>query len=106
MKKIVFILVLSAIYFSSCKKNTSTDSTPPLITLIGSDHVYVDKGTTYTDAGATAYDEADGDITAQIILYNPVDPNTIGTYYVTYNVRDKAGNTAVEVKRKVDVMIF
>lgn len=106
MKKIVFILVLCTISFFSCKKNTSTDNTPPVITLNGPEHIYVDKGSTYTDAGATALDETDGDITSQIIIHNPVDPNTVGTYYVTYNVSDKAGNDAVEVKRKVDVMIF
>lgn len=106
MKKIVFILVLCTISFFSCKKNTSTDKTLPVITLNGPEHVYVGKETTYNDAGATALDETDGDITSQIIVYNPVDANTVGAYYVTYNVSDKAGNAAVELKRKVDVMIF
>ncbi|HNW69568.1 MAG TPA: DUF5011 domain-containing protein [Bacteroidales bacterium] len=107
MKKSFFILLfLFMACFFSCKKDKSDDKTPPVITLIGSSQVYAEKGTSYTDAGATALDETDGDITSKIVVYNPVDINTIGTYYVTYNVSDNAGNNAVEVKRKVEVKIF
>jgi len=107
MKKSFFILlILFIVSFVSCKKDTSADKTPPVITLIGSQQVYAELGTSYTDAGATALDETDGDITSKIVVYNPVDINTIGTYYVTYNVSDNAGNNAVEVKRKVEVKIF
>lgn len=94
------------ISFYSCKKNGSDDNTPPVITLTGSAQVYVDKGTSYTDAGATALDETDGDITSKIVVFNPVDVNTEGSYYVTFNVSDNAGNNAAEVKRKVIVKIF
>jgi len=90
----------------SCKKNNSGDTTAPVITIIGSPQVYVDKGTSYTEEGATAYDETDGDITSKIVIVNPVDANTEGTYYVSYNVTDEAGNKATEVKRKVVVMVF
>jgi hypothetical protein len=107
MKKSFFILLaLVVISFIACKKDTSKDTTPPVITLIGSAQVYAEYGTSYTDAGATALDETDGDITSKIVVYNPVDINTLGTYYVTYNVSDNVGNKAVEVKRKVEVKIF
>jgi len=107
MNKLFFtILWIILVCLGSCKKNTSNDKTPPVITLMGPQQVYVDKGTSYTDAGATAYDETDGDITSRIVTNNPVDVNTEGTYYITYNVTDDAGNNAPEVKRKVDVMIF
>jgi hypothetical protein len=100
------IIILTIIGLGSCKKDTSDDTTPPVITLTGPTQVYVEKGTSYNDAGATANDETDGDITSEIVVYNPVDINTIGTYYVTYNVSDKAGNEATEVRRKVEVKIF
>ena len=105
-KSFLILLFLLVVGFFSCKKDTSTDKTPPVITLIGSSQVYAEKGTSYSDAGATAFDETDGDITSKIVVYNPVDINTIGTYYVTYNVSDQAGNNAAEVKRKVEVKIF
>lgn len=107
MKKssLILLFLLMAGFFS-CKKDTSADKTPPVITLIGSAQVYAELGTSYNDAGATALDETDGDITSEIVVNNPVDINTIGTYYVTYNVSDEAGNKAAEVKRKVEVKIF
>ena len=60
-------------------------------------------GSTYTDAGATAVDNIDGDITANIVTVNSVDVNTVGTYTVTYNVSDAAGNAATQVTRTVNI---
>lgn len=80
------------------------DSTPPVITLLGSDPVTVEIGSTYTDAGATAMDDIDGDITTDIIVLNPVDINVIGEYTITYNVTDAAGNPATKVTRTVKVI--
>jgi hypothetical protein len=79
------------------------DTTKPVITLNGAATVNLTVGETYTDAGATATDDTDGDITAQIVVNNPVNTSTAGTYYVTYNVQDAAGNHAVEVRRTVNV---
>ncbi|MCB9807151.1 DUF5011 domain-containing protein [Candidatus Peribacteria bacterium] len=47
-------------------------------------------GSVYSDAGATASDNVDGDITANIITVNPVNTNVLGSYTVTYNVSDAA----------------
>jgi hypothetical protein len=105
MKKLLIFLPILLIAFISCKK-TSKDKTAPVITLIGDASVYVNKGTPYVDAGATASDETDGDITGSIVVNNPVNVNVEDTIYVTYNVSDKAGNEAEEVKRKVIVTIF
>lgn len=80
------------------------DSTPPVITLVGDSSVDVNEGSTYNDAGATAIDDFDGNITANIVVSNPVDTSTPGTYTVTYNVSDAAGNAATEVVRTVNVL--
>ncbi|MFG1691029.1 DUF5011 domain-containing protein [Gemmatimonadota bacterium] len=80
------------------------DTTAPVITLVGDASVSVKAGDSYTDAGATASDNIDGDITASIVTDNPVDTNVPGTYTVTYNVSDAAGNPAVEVTRTVEVV--
>lgn len=79
------------------------DTTPPLITLLGDAAVTLEVGTSYTDAGATASDNYDGDITSNIVTVNNVDTSTIGTYTVTYNVSDANGNTAAEVTRTVNI---
>ena len=62
--------------------------------------------------GATASDNYDttapvitlnGDITTDIVTVNNVDTSVIGSYTVTYNVSDDAGNAATEVTRTVNV---
>ncbi|KKS93182.1 MAG: Ig-like protein domain-containing protein [Candidatus Collierbacteria bacterium GW2011_GWC2_43_12] len=81
----------------------SFDLTPPEITLLGDAVVNITVGDTYTDAGATAFDNEDGDLTPQIVTDNPVDPNTAGSYYIEYNVTDEAGNAAQHKGRTVNV---
>ena len=80
-----------------------TDQEAPTITLTGSATVNHAHGTTYTDAGSTAADFNDGDVTGSIVTVNPVNSNTLGAYTVTYNVSDAAGNAATEVTRTVNV---
>jgi len=79
------------------------DATIPIITLLGKAEVSLELGSTYTDAGATAADNIDGDLTANIAVVSTVDVNIVGTYTVTYNVSDAAGNAAVQVLRRVEV---
>ena len=80
------------------------DTTIPVITLTGEATVTIEVGSTYTDAGATATDNYDGDITSSIVTVNPVDTDVVGVYTVTYNVTDTNGNAAVEVTRTVNVV--
>jgi hypothetical protein len=67
---------------------------PPVITLIGPATLSLQVGDTYNDQGAAAEDPEDGDLTAQIVVNNPVDTGTPGTYTVTYTVEDSGGNQA------------
>ena len=80
-----------------------SDTTKPIITLIGNSEVRLLIDNVYVDEGATAYDNIDGDLTTQIITVNPVDTSQIGDYVVTYNVTDSSGNQASEVNRSVFV---
>ncbi len=80
------------------------DTTAPVITLRGNVSVNVTQGSIYSDSGATANDDRDGDITSHIVVTNPVDTSTIGTYVVRYNVSDVALNAATEVTRTVHVV--
>ncbi|WP_299251894.1 DUF5011 domain-containing protein [uncultured Aquimarina sp.] len=79
------------------------DNVAPVITLIGAPSVLVQLGGSYTDSGATASDNVDGNLTSEIVTTGVVDLNTVGTYTITYNVSDSAGNEATEVTREVIV---
>ena len=79
------------------------DPAVPVITLLGDSTVTINEGEAYDDAGATASDDVDGDITDQIVTNNPVDTSVAGTYTVTYNVTDSDSNAAKEVSRTVIV---
>ncbi len=104
------LATLSLILFVSLLISCNKDNTPPVITVLGSNPVihciaqmndtiiYTD----YVDAGATAYDQEDGDITDKINTTINVDEKQVGTYTVLYSVEDKAGNSAIAT-RTVDV---
>lgn len=81
-----------------------TDATPPVITLLGSAIVTINVGDSYTDAGAIATDDIDGNLTSSIVTVNPVNTAVAGTYVITYNVHDAAGNPAIQVTRTVNVI--
>ena len=80
------------------------DTTAPAITLVGDSQVNIEVGSTYTDAGATATDNYDGDISSQIVVVNNVDVNTLGSYTVTYSVSDSSSNAATVATRTVNVV--
>lgn len=102
----ILVILLLVLSLHSCKKDESKDTTAPQITLIGDNPYTIGQGTTYSDPGYTASDDIDGDITASVIVTSNVNTANTGTYYVKYNVSDKAGNAAPEVIRTVEVMIF
>jgi hypothetical protein len=82
------------------------DMTPPVITLQGSSRIILTVGDSYSDPGATAEDNVEGDVSYKIVTDNQVDATKTGLYTVTYNVTDAAGNSAVEVIRHVNVVVF
>ena len=77
------------------------DNVPPVITINGSNPATVELGTTYTDAGATAFDEFHG--TTPVTSTGSVDSNVVGSYTITYTATDKDGNTA-SASRTVNVV--
>ena len=81
------------------------DTTPPVISLIGDATIALMVDDTYTDAGATATDNIDGTITGSIMTTGTVNTAVAGTYLITYNVSDAAGNVATPVIRTIIVSI-
>jgi hypothetical protein len=79
------------------------DSTPPVIALIGDNPQRIEVFSNYTELGANASDNYDGDLTSNITVDNSsVNTNVIGIYYVFYSVNDSFGNSAT-INRTVNV---
>jgi uncharacterized protein YjbI with pentapeptide repeats len=82
-----------------------TDTTPPEIFLLGANPQTIEAGSGYTELGATASDNVDGDISGSIVIdASAVNASVPGSYTVTYNVSDAAGNAAQTVSRTVNVV--
>ena len=79
------------------------DSNAPVIQLRGDATINIVIDSTYSDAGATANDQEDGDISSRIVVANPVNTTVLGTYTITYTVSDLSGNAAKPVTRTVNV---
>lgn len=113
MYKKTGLLVMTVLLIASCKKETVTepqampavitDQTAPVITITGNSRDTVILQSMYTDPGATAIDDKDGDITAFIVTTGSVNAGLTGNYVKTYNVRDAAGNIAAPESRTVTV---
>lgn len=80
------------------------DVIAPVITLLGLDTVIINRNDSYADAGATAMDNLDGNLTSLIQVGSNVNTTVAGTYQVTYDVADAAGNSAAQVVRTVIVL--
>lgn len=74
------------------------DENPPVITLKGEKFVLLNPGEKYTDPGATAKDDRDGDITTLIENSGMPDISKKGSYEITYTVTDKGGNKTTAVR--------
>ena len=74
------------------------DSVLPVITLNGSASISLTVGATYTELGAKASDDVDGDISTKIITTGTVNTAVAGTYTITYTVSDTAGNIATATR--------
>lgn len=98
------VLLSAAVFFTTgCKKD---DTTAPSVTLKGTDMSLVLNAPLPADPGATASDDKDGDITANITSdwATVIKQDLTGTYKVTYKVSDAAGNqgTAVRVVKVIN----
>jgi len=81
--------------------NIIADTIAPSVTLNGDNEVVVVINKIYTELGATAIDNNDGEV--EIITSGIVDTSTLGTYTVTYTATDSANNTS-SITRKVDIV--
>ncbi|MFD0697949.1 S-layer homology domain-containing protein [Paenibacillus sp. GCM10027628] len=83
---------------------TNVDRSAPVIKLLGGAIVTLQVGDTFTEPGVTVTDDSNVDLISKVVVGgDQVDTSKAGTYVVTYNVRDAAGNAAMEVTRTVTV---
>lgn len=80
------------------KNIVTADKEKPIITILGKNPATHTVGNQYVDAGATAIDNVDGNITNSIMTVSNVNPNVIGNYTVTYIVSDKSGNKSTRTR--------
>jgi|GEM_PF-17031 len=71
------------------------DTTPPEITLAGDAEMTVSALKLYVEPGASAEDNADGDLSDKIVFEQKEDGDTVT---VTYKVSDSSGNEATSVR--------
>ncbi len=79
------------------------DTTAPVIALTGS-ITSVGVGQTYVEPGYSANDNVDGNLTANVNVGGNLNISIVGTYTVTYDVSDAAGNAAIQERRTVEVI--
>lgn len=95
--------------FNSKNKNAAAkrtvivrDTETPKIDLNGAGVVYIEYNAEYSEPGASATDNHDGELTNKIKTDGSVNTKRLGIYYITYTVADESGNQN-SVQRKVIV---
>ena len=104
--KIVLLPTLLILILSSCgggggttPASSTADTTPPVITLSGDASIAHEQGTTYSDEGATATDNVDGNV--NIVVSGAVDEASAAIYTLTYSASDNAGNSSTAIRTVV-----
>ena len=78
------------------------DSTAPVISLLGDANITHEGGSPYLDANASWTDAVDGSGT--ILASGQVNTGTPGSYVLSFNYTDAAGNVAETVTRTLTVV--
>ena len=100
MKKLLYIFLGLSLTFgcSDDSDSESSNSTPPVITLLGDNPQEIRTNEDYEEFGAIAMDNEDGDISALIEVSSNVNTQVEDIYQVIYSVTDSSGNTTSEIR--------
>lgn len=80
--------------------DVSLDDEKPVIS--GADTTSLKLGASFDPyEGVSATDNVDGDLTSELKIEGSVDTNTLGSYRLTYRVKDSSGNEAVVTRTVV-----
>jgi PKD repeat protein len=90
----------------------ANDKKAPVVTLLGSSVVRVEKNSNATACWSesaystyTAKDPTEGDLTNKVVITTDLDCTTPGTYFMNFRVVDAAGNEAMPVTRTIVVVL-
>lgn len=89
----IVTLVVTNLYGSAASNVVLAvhDTLPPVVTLNGSNLVYVELGSAFTDPGATANDACAGAV--PVVANGIVNTSAVGTNTLVYTAGDGSGNT-------------
>ncbi len=73
------------------------DTTPPVITVLGTNPLTLPAGTAYTEEGATCTDNKDA--TCTVVTTGTDNTSIAGNYTITYTATDAAGNVSTATQR-------
>jgi hypothetical protein len=77
------------------------DTVAPVITILGDNPATSELGANYTDAGATATDNRDGDL--EVVVTSTSGENKLGQQFIFYTATDAAGNKT-QVYRTLNIV--
>ena len=80
------------------------DTTPPSLTLLGTNPLVIPVNTAFVDLGATAMDACAGDLTSSIFVTGNVNNTVLGTNMLIYSVTDYSGNTTTTNRMVITVV--
>jgi len=72
------------------------DVTAPVVTLNGESEITIPQNGTYSELGATAVDDVDGDV--EVTISGFVITSEAGDYTITYSAKDSAGNEGIATR--------
>jgi hypothetical protein len=78
------------------------DKDVPIISLLGEEIMTLEVHTVFEEPGSSVVDNVDDNL--MVIESGSVDFDTVGTYYMTYNTADTAGNVAIEKTRTIHIV--
>lgn len=80
-------------------RNIIIDYTSPIVTLTGDNPQIIELGVSYSELGANATDNIDGDISANLTIDSSgVNTNVVGSYFVSYYSEDRAKNNNTQIR--------
>jgi len=86
---------------SGSNSGSGGDTTPPVITLNGSQTIEILMGRPYTEEGASAIDDVDGSV--NVTLSGEVNTDVVGTYSIIYTASDSSQNAADKIRNVIVV---
>ena len=85
------------------KWTVTIERSKPVITLLGNSVVSLSRGCAYVEAGFSAIDNLNKNITSMVVTSGVLDINVVGQYILTYRVSDDLNNESF-VTRTINVL--